>query len=336
MCLLTYYPPGVHPDTGALEIGAQNNPDGYGYGIVDTGQDAIIVRRSMDADKLIEEFESMRKKHPEGPALFHSRIGTGGTIDRSNCHPFKVGNDPRVVVAHNGIMPSVVQPRKGDPRSDTRIFAETHLPYRNFTTAKGQRKLGRWLGTDKIVILSVHPYHPFSAKIINEERGQWVDQIWYSNSSFEDSWGHAYGQAYAACLEWKCWKCWSETRAEHNHYSYKAQADCPGCAPLDYPPVGFDVYADLRTRDPGSCIGCAVVGQVSMVTQICTLCLTCNDCGGVSDGAPASEQDTLCQCYTPASMRERSLGLDVADDWPDDEELSDGQIRDAVAELFRD
>lgn len=342
MCLLTYFPRGAMPDIDALTIGAINNADGHGYAIVDEAGGKIIVRKSMDADMLIEEFESLRTQYPDGAALFHSRIGTGGLVNKANCHPFKVGSDPRVYVAHNGIMPKEVQPIGADPRSDTRIFAETHLPYRNLNSGKSRRKLGKWLGTDKIVVLSVHPDHNFQAIIINEDNGHWHDGIWYSNGSYKDTWGRTYRYVTS-----ESWKCQSPALGQHFHYTASMQASCKGCIPLELPPVGIyddDPYygtgwddwpQSTSTRSSAECIGCKAAGSVSRVTLICTVCLTCNECGGVSDGAPMSEQDVPCMCYIPANLRHRDTDRDsVSPIGEDGEELSQDAIREAVVSLF--
>ncbi|MGW5105951.1 hypothetical protein [Nocardia sp. NPDC004123] len=43
--------------------------------------------------------------------MFHSRFATHGFITNQNCHPFAIGGDERTVMAHNGVLPDIVQPR---------------------------------------------------------------------------------------------------------------------------------------------------------------------------------------------------------------------------------
>lgn len=322
MCLLTYFLPGVQPDTDALALGAEWNSDGHGYAIV-VG-DRIVTRKSMVPNDLIDEFESMRRKHPDGPALFHSRIGTAGTVGKENCHPFQVGNDPRTVVAHNGIMPESMQPAKGDPRCDTRIFAEKHLPYRNLNSAKSRRKLGKWLGTDKVVVLSVNPAHRESSWLINGRHGIWDNEsgVWYSNSSYNGRGFCTYGYGASYAYQHSGFRCWSHKHGIHIHYVAYAQANCEGCYPVeDVPDDAYDdawwsppratvastehvpgTEVELATRLGDECIACGTIGHISGVTMICTICLTCNDCGGVIDGGPMSEQDSPCTCYVPGRL----------------------------------
>lgn len=198
MCMLTYLPAGSQPDVDALGNGASNNDDGHGYGIIADGR--IITGRGMHASAVIEEFTALRRLHPEGPALFHSRFATHGQVTEANNHPFPVGGDERTVMAHNGVLPEDAQPAKGDDRSDTRIAADEIFPSAQFSSFDHPETRGlieRWLGrTNKIVILTTDPRYHHSGYIFNEQAGLWHDNIWYSNNDFEYRWadldpGHA-------------------------------------------------------------------------------------------------------------------------------------------------
>jgi glutamine amidotransferase len=184
--MLTYFPPGVQPDLDALANGADFNDDGHGFAIVTPGR--LVVRHGMDSHRLIERFGEFRAQNPDGPALFHSRFATHGTRGRANCHPFRVGHDPRTVLAHNGILPRRVRPKGNDRRSDTRIAAEDFLPIRSYHAwddPQAQRDLARWLGTgNKFVVLTVDPRYRQHAYLINEQAGMWEHDIWYSNSDY--------------------------------------------------------------------------------------------------------------------------------------------------------
>jgi len=195
MCMLTFLPAGVVPDVAALANGAFLNDDGHGFAIVANGR--LLVRRGMDADHMVTSFERMRGKYRDGPALFHSRFATHGTIRRDNCHPFRVGGDRRTVVAHNGILPKSLRPRPGDKRSDTRVAAEDFLPHNPFGSIESRAnrdRLGQWLGHgNKLVILTVDRRYGDNAYIVNEDSGIWDHGIWYSNNDYrEDAWAQRY------------------------------------------------------------------------------------------------------------------------------------------------
>lgn len=190
MCLLTFYPEGKCPDSEAVESlwnGAILNSDGHGFAIV-TRDNEIIVKRGLKAEDVINDFIDYRHEYPEGPALFHSRFGTAGTNDKSNCHPYYFrGRDRRTVIAHNGVLPVNVWPQKHDPRSDTRIAAEEYIPFVfEIHRSTGRKALKRWATkSNKLVILTVDPKYTRNAFIIHEDQGIWDNGIWYSNSGYQ-------------------------------------------------------------------------------------------------------------------------------------------------------
>jgi len=219
MCLLSYFPAGVLPDAGALRNGAVFNDDGHGFAIVT--DDHMIVEHDMDAELMIATFETLRRRYPQGPALFHSRFATHGTRSLANCHPFPVGGDPCTVLAHNGVLPALVQPTDGDPRSDTRIVAEDFLPlFGPLRTRAARLRLQRWMRpTNKMVILTVDRRFRQRAYILNEDAGIWDGGIWYSNDGYLPTrW--AGPRANADPWDWpqwttsdhvadRCWFCYS-------------------------------------------------------------------------------------------------------------------------------
>ena len=184
MCLLSFLPPDIQPDVGALHNGTIINHDGHGFAIVH--DDTILVERSLDAGALIEAFAVARSRYPHGPALFHSRMGTHGDNGIGNCHPFAVGGDERTVIAHNGILPAATQPARGDARCDTRIAAEELLPSLGSLRSRRMRlQVSRWMGRhNKIVVLSVDRRFREQAYILNEEAGIWHEGVWYSNDHY--------------------------------------------------------------------------------------------------------------------------------------------------------
>lgn len=203
MCLLTYFPPGVQPDTEALANGSFANNDGHGFAIV--ADNELIVEKSLDAESLIELFADMRRLFPDGPALFHSRFGTGGTTTLDNCHPFAVGGDKRTVIAHNGVLPRGVQPTGKETRSDTRIAAEDFIPAVGPLSRRRVRlHLERWMGpNNKIVILTVDRRFRGNAFVLNEASGIWDRGVWYSNRGYEDTYTWGYGSGYTLGKRYK-------------------------------------------------------------------------------------------------------------------------------------
>jgi len=257
MCLLTFYPNGIMPNVEDLTNGGFQNDDGHGYAIVNKTDNRIITGKSLHFDSLLDEFLIMRKLHPNGPAMFHSRIATHGSEEEYNCHPFNYNYQKDTVMGHNGILPIVCQPGKKDPRSDTRILATQFLPKRThlrFWTKQGKKNLELFIGPlNKLVFLTVNPVYRKDHFIINEKEGIWTSEgIWYSNSSYQpysytiipkqydwDKWDN----------DWeKCPHCFSWGTTE---YSTRICSFCKMCTDCDDLAVECQCYTP-RTLEPKS------------------------------------------------------------------------------------
>lgn len=189
MCMLTYFPPSTQPDAEALLNGTAFNRDGHGYAIVIPGRKPkMLVRHSLNAKSLIARFMIDRRDYPKGSALFHSRFGTSGAGGKFNCHPFRVANDKRTVVAHNGVLPAVMQPDSKDKRCDTRAAADDLFAfnYGHLSSPAARFALGEDIGKhNKLVILTIDPAYDTDAYIINQGSGNWHEGVWYSNYDYE-------------------------------------------------------------------------------------------------------------------------------------------------------
>ena len=270
MCLLTFFQEGVMPDTNALEHGALFNSDGHGFAIIINGR--IHIRKDLNADRLISEFDTLRSRHPEGPAFFHSRFTTDGIDGKYNIHPFEVRGLKSTVMAHNGIFPDKARPKTGDIRSDTRIVAEEIIPKSGFPlwTRRGRRSFGRWMGTgNKVAILTLDKRFLRSWYIINEQEGHWDDGIWYSNGGYQPritvpaNWEYTAGG----------WKSGS-------YDDYRS-------------------WWEEQDRTGIDCVLCQSKGTVSVVTNFCDLCDSCQDCTMTLED---------CFCYTPVALDHRLIG----------------------------
>lgn len=298
MCMLTFYRPGVVPNLDHLATGAKCNTDGHGFAVI-VG-DRIETGKGMNPTAVIEAFDSVRARHPESYALFHSRITTDGLTNEDNCHPFVVGGDPRTVLAHNGILPALARPGKGDNRSDTRILAEDLIPAGNFghlSTRRARRRLVRWMGSErygnKVAILTTDPSYGKRAYLLNEQLGEWSEGIWYSNSGYlpytyrASSWSssYGYGGAFGDGYDWseddKRWQQYRRGEMTYNEYLSAADNDWR-------PSTGTTGTGWPRGNDYGDCPLCQSIQAVNQVVGYCTACLHCVDC---------REATTDCQCY---------------------------------------
>lgn len=272
MCMLTYFPPGVQPDVDALMNGATFNEDGHGFAIV--AGDRLIIRHGMTARRVIDKFAKLRHRYPDGPAMFHSRYGTGGTVGRFNCHPFYIGGDRKTVLAHNGVLPAMVQPGKKDRRCDTRLMCEDLLSGEDLGDQRYLDSLAEWITKyNKLVILSVNPDYGYSGYIVNESSGIWEDDgIWYSNDDY--------------------------LPLDTKYPAYVPSKSATGTARWNY-------ELAHNYADPDVCAMCETRGAIDLDRAICTACNTCQDCLEAWDD---------CECYLPASKRRvRPMALEDSD-----------------------
>jgi len=195
MCLITFIPKGIEIPKDSLEGGACSNPDGHGWAVA-SAEHGLVMGKSMDADKAIDEFIKERERQGDGVvALFHSRFATHGTKNLANVHPFYVpdvrggGNQANTVIAHNGVMPGIWHPGKDDDRSDTRVFADMtaawYLTERGVPSRRGSRALGDMIGKgNKLVFISTRMPGEPHVRIVNASSGTWHEGVWFSNEWF--------------------------------------------------------------------------------------------------------------------------------------------------------
>lgn len=246
MCLLTFMQEGTTASDTDLRVGADNNPDGFGWAI--HAGSTVLRGHGMVFEQVLDEFMKQRNKH-SGPALFHSRITTHGGTNKANCHPFQIGRDKHSVLAHNGMLPLEEQ----NGRSDTRVFAEDILPASGGTpildSKKMRKKISKFAEGSKLVILTANKNNKNPYYIINENLGHWVNGVWWSNSSYK--WTRTYSnvgygmyasgwqpstktvsktepeQTYHFHEEWSCNFCGHVEQVDE--YNIDDTLSCPKC-----------------------------------------------------------------------------------------------------------
>ena len=188
MCIAIYQAPGAKLPADAILNGWVNNPDGGGFAYI--GEDnQICTFHSLDFDTFYEVYEQAWCEHGQrSPFIVHMRWATTGSVAEYNCHPYLVGDSPDTVLIHNGII-DIDVPKKGD-WSDTRWFAKRYLGSLHETWLDDwamREMVGDFIGSSKLVLMTVDPKLQHNVYIINEEKGFWADEkkrdIWYSNSS---------------------------------------------------------------------------------------------------------------------------------------------------------
>lgn len=163
----------------ALRNSFQSNPDGAGIAYV---KDNVIymVKGIFNEDDFVSKVRQA-EAICDGDMLIHCRIGTSGLKDHNNCHPHKI-NDANVLI-HNGILDIDVP--KGSLVSDTVLFIEKYmkdLPYEFIYNKSILNMLEELIGkNNKFCILNTNG----DVAIVNEKAGHWLNDVWYSNYSYE-------------------------------------------------------------------------------------------------------------------------------------------------------
>jgi len=269
MCLLMVSM-GQVPNYNYITNANNNNPDGFGFAI-HTG-DRIVTSRGMNPQKTVDKFyDTLDKAGDNFVAIYHARITTHGDSIVENAHPFRVDGRKDIILAHNGMLP--VHPRASDKRSDTRIFAESILPNMGVEMLDDKYSFARleeWAAGSKLAILSTAPELRDSVYIVNEHLGEWVGDIWWSNSSYKNT--HTfYGSGYYG-KQGNLWATDSLLDADRKYLTSITSSN--------------QMHTGLEI-----CYTCMQeVDEESYQEGICSICNSCLDC---------YEQAFTCMCYNP-------------------------------------
>jgi len=184
MCLIIACPPGKTPDLDRVIDATWDNPNGSGF-MVRTPRGLEIVRSAEDVQSVYDAFVDACDRWPSAWRVWHSRLSTQGYDCDDNTHPFRVPGRPWAI-AHNGVLPLNDGPFDQRDRSDSRILAEDILSEATWAQLVGEReRITRWLGGDKVVVLSEHKERGGPCLILGESHGTWDqgDGCWYSRRS---------------------------------------------------------------------------------------------------------------------------------------------------------
>jgi len=183
MCLAIYQPVGKEVPEKHLKTGFDNHSDGCGIAWADGGKLHIKKGVGMKFDEFYEFYKSVKQY----PCLIHFRKSTSGKIDEANCHPFLFADDKYAAI-HNGVINIKCNDKDF---SDTYHFIKLVLDplIRKYNIPINDGSLNYLLctsiGSDKLAVMDGNG----KTYIFNEEKGNWEDGVWYSNTSFRWSYG---------------------------------------------------------------------------------------------------------------------------------------------------
>lgn len=185
MCIAIYKPADSIISKETLQRCFTANPDGAGF-MYSTGSKVKIRKGFFTFD----EFYQAYKPHENKTCAIHFRIKTHGAVEVSNCHPFYVTSE--IGFIHNG----VISKHGGNTnKSDTRDFNEKLLRpmVKSFGTTiihspQIQPLVESYIGYSKLVFLDKDG----NATIYNESMGNYDNNVWYSNTSWQEPKPYSY------------------------------------------------------------------------------------------------------------------------------------------------
>lgn len=180
MCIIAALLPNLKLDKETFDRCWDKNPDGFGISYI--YNDTLRIKKTMFKRDAWSLYHNIHRIAPESAKILHFRIGTHGTKDIHNCHPFSVNDD--LCFAHNGIIKNVPDCDKKE-RNDTRVFNDMilkNLPPDFYKWSHYHMLLEAFIDYSKLVFMTRNN----ELYIINEKKGEWHEGIWFSNSGYKE------------------------------------------------------------------------------------------------------------------------------------------------------
>lgn len=180
MCIIVVKPEKVLLTEADYRYMWKQNPDGAGIMYAENGR-VVVVKGLMTFDKFfkaVKEIGQLRKM------AIHFPIKTHGRVSEELTHPFWI-HENSLAMMHNGVIRNVVNETSED-ESDTAVFArKLKSAYVNVLTAIQHQfhldMIESYIGYSKIVFMD----GTGRTYILNEQMGEWDNNVWYSNDKFK-------------------------------------------------------------------------------------------------------------------------------------------------------
>ena len=189
MCIVIYQPKGKQVQKAILQKAFENNPDGAGFMVQKDKEAPYMMKGFFDFDKFYKSYLPFSKG--DYNVAIHFRIATHGTVNKDNCHPFKISSDiadtvlfngrADSLIMHNGIISSIMTPRNLS-YSDTMNFIAKILCWMKDLKSKDLTEVLENLESYSKFCIMRKGFDPILAGLFIEDRG-----IFYSNSTYKYS-----------------------------------------------------------------------------------------------------------------------------------------------------
>lgn len=174
MCLAILKLAGKHIIKRRLREGFKKNSDGAGFMCVANNQ-LRIDKGYFTFRRFYKAFRDTERKYPDSNFVIHFRQATSGKTNIVSCHPFFIRKT--VGFVHNGIFTKLGDETKSDTQQFNEQFLR-HLPedfMHNTESIKFVKELCGYF--NKLIFLNSKNEY----LIVNENEGQWLNDVWYSN-----------------------------------------------------------------------------------------------------------------------------------------------------------
>jgi predicted glutamine amidotransferase len=179
MCLAIVKPAKATIPEAHLHAGWLANSNGAGFAYVDKGE-VVIKNKFMKYKEFLEAYSEAAQSHKKSTFLVHFRITSQGDSSADNTHPFPIRDGALI---HNGTIYGTGASYNKGP-SDTNLFARRYFNVLTYEFVSKHRKdLEELLDYNKIAIL----YKDNTYQILNMGKGEWKDDVWYSNPTYKPS-----------------------------------------------------------------------------------------------------------------------------------------------------
>lgn len=175
MCLIIYAPKGQLIRRDVFSYSATQNDDGIGV----MSRDGIRKYLGKKMVKRARRYIETVLVPQEIPYAIHMRWATHGDVNLDNTHPYETPEKTHYVM-HNGII-SLTTAESSAAESDTAVYVRKFLDKMgDMETDKDfYKQVGTHIGWgNKLVIMD----NQYRFTICNEDAGEWIEGVWYSNT----------------------------------------------------------------------------------------------------------------------------------------------------------
>lgn len=157
-----------------------SNPDGAGFAYLKDGK-IEVSKGYLKLEPFLTELKKAIEENQEATFLIHCRIRSMGEKGATNTHPFTYKHGAMI---HNGTL-SGTNAKSNEGPSDTALFLQQFGDKLTYDVVLKQRAeleeaIGSW---NKLAFLFNDGKH----LILNQDKGEWNDGVWYSNTTYKRS-----------------------------------------------------------------------------------------------------------------------------------------------------